>query len=789
MRAALLTLTALAAAGAIVCAAAVRSTFPKESGTQRVAGIAGRVAIETDALGIVTVRAEQPLDAIFGIGYAHARDRLWQMEFQRRVGSGRLSEILGKSLVRTDRFLRTVGFRLAAEQALANLSPGTRAGLETYVAGVNQFLAASPALPIEFRLLRIAPEPFSPVDCLVWAKMMAWDLASVNASNEIRRARFTGAVGASRAAELFPPVPSEPTILRDEDWSPRPILRNTTPVSGFPIPGLWHRLAEGFALLDDLGFGAETAGSNSWVLAGSRTRSGRPILANDPHLGLRAPSVWYLARLEAPGLLVAGATLPGIPNVIIGHNARIAWGLTSLEPDVQDLYLEETDPKDGRRYFHDGVWRTFDSRRETIRVRGGRDVVFEVRSSVHGPLVTDALEGARTLGSPAVALRWTGLDPSDATAEALAALNVAGNWNEFLAAAARLQCPAQNLVYADVEGHIGYTAAGTIPIRPRADGLLPVSGTGADDWSGFIPFEKLPRVFDPPRGLIVTANNRVASERYPYPITGDWPEPYRARRITDLLLSHPAWSPEELGAVQLDRVSYQAADLLPLLLDTSPADAASARALERLRTWNREFSPGSVPASIYAAWYAKLSEMPQDELRDTPAGAVRSRFLVNALKEDSAWCDDVRTSHRETCAAFKSQTLSRALATLRQRLGEDPSGWAWERLHHARFPHGVFDRVPVLRGFFSLETGAGGDASTVNVGAYRRDGTFAMTDGPSYRQILDLADLSRCVYVHTTGQSGNVFDHRYRNLLPLWRDGHYFRMDGRPTRTLALLPR
>ena len=788
MRAALLTLAALAAAGVIVCAAAVRSTFPKESGTQRVAGIAGRVQIETDALGIVTVRAERPLDAIFGIGYSHARDRLWQMEFQRRVGSGRLSEVLGESLVRTDRFLRTVGFRRAAEQALRNLAPATRAWLDAYVAGVNQFLEASPALPIEFRLLRITPEPFSPVDCLAWAKMMAWDLASANAANEIRRARFVAAVGASRAAELFPPVPSEPTILRDEDWTSRPIVRDTTPVSGFPIPGLWRRVAERFALLDDLGFGAETAGSNSWVLAGSRTRSGRPILANDPHLGLRAPSVWYLASLEAPGLSVAGATLPGIPSVILGHNARIAWGLTSLEPDVQDLYLEQTDPKDGRRYFHGGVWRTFEIRRETIRVRGGRDVVFEVRSSVHGPLVTDALEGARTLGNPAVALRWTCLDPSDTTADALAALNVAGNWNEFLAASARFQCPAQNLVYADVEGHIGYTAAGTIPIRPRADGLLPVSGAGADDWSGFIPFEKLPRVFDPPRGLIVTANNRVASERYPYRITADWPEPYRARRITDLLLSRPAWSPEELRAVQLDRVSYQAADLLPLLLDTSPANAASARALERLRTWNREFSPGSVPASIYAAWYAKLSEMPQDELRDTPAGKVRSRFLVNALKEDSAWCDDLRTSHKEDCAAFKSQTLSRAIATLRQRLGEDPSGWTWERLHHARFPHGVFDGVPVLRGFFSLETGAGGDASTVNVGAYRRDGTFAMTDGPSYRQILDLADLSRSVYVHTTGQSGNVFDRRYRNLLPLWRDGRYFRIGGRPAHTLSLVP-
>ena len=240
--------------------------------------------------------------------------------------------------------------------------------------------------------------------------------------------------------------------------------------------------------------------------------------------------------------------------------------------------------------------------------------------------------------------------------------------------------------------------------------------------------------------------------------------------------------------IQLDRVSYQAADLLPLLLDARPDDAAAARALASLRAWDREFSPDSVPASIYAAWYAKLSEMPQDELKDVPAGSVRSRFLANALKADSAWCDDVRTPRRETCADFKAMTLAGALATLRRRLGEDSSRWSWQRLHRARLPHGVFDRFPLLRGLFSLEVGAGGDASTVNVGAYRRDGSFLMTDGPTYRQILDLADFSRSLYVHATGQSGNVFDRRYRNLLPLWRDGRYFTIGSPAVAVLDLVP-
>ncbi len=788
MRKTLLILAVPAAAVAVLCAVVVASTFPPVEGSRRVPGISGPVRIETDANGIVTIRARSALDASFGLGFSHARDRLWQMEFQRRIASGRLAEILGKRLVETDRFLRTIGFRRAAAEALRSLSPAARAQLEAYSAGANRFLAASAARPIELRLLRVAPEPFEPVDCLAWAKIMAWDLASSNAAGEIRRARFVSAVGAARAAELLPEVPPQPTILEDGEWALPPASSGRPSASRLPPPVPWAGLERQFALLDGLGLGGETLGSNSWVLAGSRTKSGRPILTNDPHLGLRTPSVWYLARLEAPGLSAAGATLPGLPSVIIGHNTRIAWGLTSLEPDVQDLYLEETDPKDPGRYLHAGAWRAFRTRTETIRVRGSHDVVFEARASVHGPIVTDVLEGAKKLGSPAVALRWTGLDPEDSTSEAFLGLATAGNWDEVLRAASRLRSPAQNLVYADVDGHIGYTACGSVPIRTGSDGRLPARGTGENDWSSYIPFDSLPRVLDPPRGFLVTANNRVVSDRYPYPITRDWPEPYRARRIAERILARDALGSEDVAAIQLDRVSLQAADLLPLLLDTHPAGEAPARALERLKSWNREFSPDSTAASIYAAWYTRLSEMPQDELKDTPAGVVRSRFLINALRSDSSWCDDVRTPRRETCAELKAATLSRAVALLEEKLGENPDRWSWRRLHRARFPHGVFDRVPILRAFFSLETGAGGDASAVNVGAYRLDGSFLMTDGPSYRQILDLSDLEGGLYVHTTGQSGNVFDPHYRDFLPLWRDGRYVRMGEAPVKALVLEP-
>ena len=790
MRRTLVVLALIAAAIGLLLVVLIASTFPKESGRVRVAGLSAPVTIETDANGVPTIRAGSAADALFGLGYVHARDRLWQIEYQRRIGAGRLAEILGPRLVETDRFLRTVGFRRAALAAWEGLSAETRASVEAYVRGLNAYLATSSARPVELRILRCRAEPFDPVDGIVWGKLMAWDLAG-NARNEIRRSRLLRAVGRGRAAELLPPTPKTTTILEDAEWrGPLPLPagreegRGAGTTSAALPSSLLARLDRSFALAGARDPDDSALGSNSWVLAGSRTLSGRPILANDPHLGLRAPSVWYLARLIAPGYSVAGATLPGLPGVVIGRNARIAWALTSLEPDVQDLFVEEVDPAAPSRYRWRGEWREFETRQETIRVRGGEDVRFEVRSSVHGPIVSDVLEGAGTLGR-AVALRWAALDPADRTAEALERLNRAAGWSDFLESLSLFHAPPQNFLYADVDGHIGYTAAGSVPIRPRSDGLLPVSGAGDDDWAGYVPFDELPRTFDPPRGYLVTANNRVVSDGYPHPLAGEWPEPYRARRITDRIVAKEKLGVEDVRSIQLDRLSLQATELLPFLLDTVPADAPSREALATLAKWNREFAPDSAAAAIYAAWYAALSRMPQDELGETPLGGLRSRFLINSFRANSDWCDDLATSVRETCAAYRARTLAEAVTLLTARLGTDPGRWRWENLHRARFPHGIFDGVPVLRRLFSLERGQGGDGSTVNVGAYRLDGSFRMTDGPSYRQIVDFATPDHLRFVHTTGQSGNVFDRRYRNLLPLWREGRDFAI-GPPARVLRL---
>ena len=787
MKRILLAAAGLLALGLLALAWAVWRTFPRETGSVEARGHAAPVRIESDARGVPTIRAQSIPDAFFGLGYAHAKDRLWQMEFQRRIAAGRLAEILGPGALPSDRFLRTVGFRRAAEAAWGSLADPQKRLFEAYSAGVNAFLAADGSRSIEFRILRVSPEPWQPVDSLGWAKMMAWDLAG-NARDEIRRALFAEAVGPEKAAELLPLAASEPTILADGEWPSAPLPAISRSRLEHPSP--WPSLERAFASLDPLGLGAgEDLGSNSWVLAGSRTATGHPILANDPHLGLRAPSVWYLARLDAPGLRAVGATLPGVPGVIIGRNDRIAWGLTSLEPDVQDLFVEEVDPRDSSRYRHGGQWRSFDTRVERIRVRGGPDEALTVRGSVHGPIVTDVLPGAEAVG-PAVALRWTGLDGGDNTAAAFFAVNTARNWSEFLAGVRQLRSPPQNFVYADVEGHIGYAASGAIPIRPRADGLLPVSGAGEDDWTGTVPFGALPRVLDPPRGFLVTANNRVASAAYPYTFGLTWAEPYRARRIIELIESKPRAAPGDVALMQLDRRSLQAAELLPLLLcGTVPVDAVSRDALNRLARWDGEMAPGSVPAAIYAAWFVELAKMPEDELGDVPRGRTRGRFVINALRGEMAWCDDTRTPRVESCADFRAAALQRAVAFLAKRLGSDPAGWKWERLHRASMAHGVFGDVRVVKSLFNLEVGQGGDASTVNVGAYSQDGDFAMTDGASYRQVIDLAKPLESLFVHTTGQSGNPFATGYRDFLGPWRAGELFAI-GRepPVRTLVLEP-
>jgi penicillin amidase len=796
-----LTRASLAALGlAVVSAVAAyvyfRQSLPTIDGSIGVAGITAPVEIVRDADAIPHILGATREDALFGLGYVHAQDRLWQMEFQRRIGFGRLSEIFGDVTVPEDRFLRTVGFGRAARAAWAQLPSDARAAVEAYIGGVNAFIGAHRGrqLPPEFTLLRIAPEPWSGPDVLVWVKMMAWDL-SENYRFELMRRDLSVRVGHERVAELMPPYPDDAlTILSGGPavagrFGPASPPRHAPGAIARAAGALW---SDRFA--DTRGaHRPEGLGSNNWVVDGTLTASGRPLLANDPHLGTQIPSLWYLAHLSAPDFDVAGATLPGLPAVAIGRNRFIAWGETNVGADVQDLYIERLDEVSGTAEFR-GLQEPLRLTTETIAVKGGPSVAVTVRSTRHGPIVSDALNAndGRAEPLPPLALRWTALDDDDRTLAAFLRLNQARNWTEFTSALRDLVSPSQNFVYADTAGHIGYYASGRIPVRSLGDGSVPVPGwDGQHEWSGWVPFDELPHAYDPPSHFIVTANNRPAPGTYPHLIALEYPNPYRAERITELVRSKGELTPDDFRAIQADTRSPHARALVPLLLaHVEPESALDRQAAEALRAWNFEATEDSAAAAIFEAWFLQLAPaIVGDELGD----ALRvyqgrfsyiTRFLASVLRgaregsdpAESPWCDDTRTPMRESCTQVVTRALHDGVLALSRTLGGDPKTWRWDAAHRVRFPHQGFDPVPALRRLFSRSMPNGGDWSTVNVGGVDAGRPFEQTAIPGYRQILDLSPAADNRFIDAVGQSGHVLSRHYDDFLEDWHEVRHRRM-------------
>jgi penicillin amidase len=748
----------------------LRSSLPQTRGALTLSGLTGEVNIVRDRYGIAHIEALSDLDAYFALGFVHAQERLWQMEFQRRVGAGRLSEVVGEGALETDRFLRTLGVYRAAEASLAALAPETQQVLRHYVAGINAYLQTRRgALPPEFLFFRHAPEPWQEADVLVWSKMMAWDLSG-NWAAEVLRARLLQFLTLEQVAELWPPYPGDAPVALP-DFS---AMYETLPLSALaaaappPLPA--------------------GAGSNNWVVSGEHTASGKPLLANDPHLGLQAPSLWYFAHLRAPGLDVIGATLPGTPAVLLGRNQHIAWGFTNSGADVQDLFIERLNPDNPGEYQTPEGFVPFESRQEVIGVRGGEDVVITVRESRHGPIISDvsrpAAEAARaTAETPegyVLAFAWTALIDEDTTVDAVLQLNRARNWEEFTEALRRFVVPQQNIVYADIEGNIGYYAPGLVPIRAAGDGLVPVPGwDDAYAWVGFIPFEALPHAFNPPSGKIVTANHKLVPGDYPYLITTEWAEPYRAMRIEALLGSEATHTPASFQRVQRDQLSLMAQDFLPFLraaaLETPRASALQAR----LDAWQGEMRLGAAEPLIFYSWYRQLFRLIfEDALGsyfDAFAG-FRPLLLQVVLTGETAtdWCNDTRTPARETCTELSVRALERALGELTERYGADPARWRWGE-PGARHAHAIFSGTPLAR-FFDLVIANGGDPYTVNVGSFRFFSDFGQHHGPGFRAVYDLAVLDNSGFIHATGQSGNLLSRRYRDYLARWRDGELLPM-------------
>jgi len=552
---------------------AVRRAFPQASGRIALDGLRGTVEVMRDQWGIPHIYAQNDLDLFFAQGFVHAQDRLWQMEFNRRAASGRLSEIFGPVTLDTDRFLRTVGLRRAAEVEAAQLDDETKRVLQAYVDGVNAYIASRRGrLPLEFALLRYVPEPWSPVDAVAFGKLMAWTLSG-NWDSEILRAHLLSRFGEAGVARLMPAYPDEMPVIVPAGADYRPFR------SAAALRLAAHAPAR------------NGTGSNNWVIAGSRTTTGAPILANDPHLEAAMPSIWYEMDLSSERFHVAGATFAGAPGVIIGHNERIAWGVTNAGPDVQDLYLERFDPDDPARYEFQGQWERATVVEESIIVKGRRDpVILPVRITRHGPILNGVVDGLDAF----VALRWTALMPGTILGSVLR-LDQARNWEEFREALRLWTVPAQNFVYADTDGNIGYQLPGRIPVRAKGNGLLPVPGwTGEYEWVGEIPFDELPSSFNPERGYIITANNRIIPDDYTHFIAAEWDPGFRAQRIETMLTAQPKVSPEVVADMQLDTSSLPAQAILRALRGVQIGRARSiiARRASRLGRRPRPGEPG-----------------------------------------------------------------------------------------------------------------------------------------------------------------------------------------------------
>ncbi|MBD0370558.1 MAG: penicillin acylase family protein [Pyrinomonadaceae bacterium] len=745
-----------------------------QTSTLRFPGLRESVTVRRDERGIPYIEAGNLTDLCFAQGFVTASDRLWQMELVRRSMRGESAEVLGNAVLTQDKMFRAYGFARVAEAEVAGASKEAREQLEAYARGVNAYMESLDAksLPPEFQILQFRPRPWTPADSLLTVKLF-FEFLSDTWQTDIMRAALMNVPADKRAALLVETSPLDVVVVgRDTTKAKAKSSQQKDANLQTDIAALRalnemragvRQVAERLGALD-----LNREASNNWVVSGKRTASGKPLLANDPHLLASAPSIWYMVHLSAPGLRVAGVTSPGLPGVVIGHNERIAWGFTNVGPDVADVYLEKFDPQNPRRYMTSSGWREAEVLREEMRVRKSftstetETQVMEVTVTRHGPVVFER-EGKR------YALQWTALDPKLSAAEGFFAINTARNWTEFQTALARYTAPMQNMVYADVDGHIGYTAAGRVPLRKSGDGSLPYDGsTDAGEWTGFIPFEKLPRLFDPPSGIIVTANQRVVGTDYPYFLTHEWAAPYRARRILELLEAKQKLTAEDFRAIQGDTFSIPASiftrEALKALQPVVKDDEKLRAALVSFQNWNGRIVPESTVAPLVAEMRlafrdrilkAALGDALAKEYGWGNAGTLFDRLIQEQPRD---WLPKEFNSYAELLLACYSD----ARAALTKRLGADETQWIWGRYVQVTFPHPLA-RVPLVGQQFLIppfpQNGAGANLTTVNVGR-----------SVSMRFIADIGDWDRTQQGITLGESGIPTSPHWRDQLEDWRN-------------------
>jgi penicillin amidase len=726
---------------------AARAALAPTEGELAVPGLREPVEVLRDRWGIPYLTASSLEDLWFAQGFVQASERLFQIDLALRVSSGRLSELFAELTLPADRFARTIGWNRIGEREAERWNEDSRAMMRSFGDGARAFVAQMPAPPLEYALLGLAPE--LPEDLGAWASAfayVAWGLSG-NWDAELLRVRLRERFDDRLAEALLPPLAPDPALLAAGS------------LAGQLLDGLPRSRGQG---------------SNNWVVAGSRTASGKPLLANDPHLLVGQPASWFEVHLRAPGYEVRGVAFPFAPGVVIGTTAHHAWGITNVTGDVQDLYVERLSP-DATAAEFDGAWEPLTVHEETIAVRGGAPVSLRVRETRHGPILDTVPVGvagdAFELLEQTIAIRWTAadglLEPS-----ALIDLARATSFEAAREALRGLSCPGQNVVYADVDGTIGYQCTGRYPIRRRGDGSAPVPGwTSQHEWDGRIAFEDLPWSKDPGRGWIVTANDRTHDEDYPHLIGRDFHTRFRAERIAELLESEPAIDVDAAARMQVDTVSLPARRLLPRLLETPPSTPGGADALAALTSWDGDLRADSMPAAVYQTWLGTIAARVLNAEGDPETFAAyfawREAFTCTALPALLEGDPPVGGSWND----LLSGALEDALVSLSEQLGEGPAAWRWGALHPVRFAHPLA-RLPMVGSMFvAAEHELGGDEQTVlQAGVDARLGFDAVVI-PSWRVVVDLADPDRSAAVLTTGQSGNPVSQHWNDQTELWARG------------------
>ncbi|MEV6211226.1 penicillin acylase family protein [Kitasatospora sp. NPDC051914] len=863
----------------------VRASFPELTGTVRVSGMAAPVDVKRDDKGVPQLYADTSEDLFRAQGYVQAQDRFWEMDVRRHITAGRLSEMFGSGQVEKDAFLRTMGWRQVAQQEYDTvLSAETKKYLQAYADGVNAWLAEHPGgagASLEYALLGAVtsgykPEKWTPVDSVAWLKAMAWNLSG-NLTEEVDRSLLAQNFQQEEIEQLYPAYPFDRngTIVKAgslaADGTYRPAgdtasagatTTGTTGTAGSggnstagttqsrtatqaALKGIADKSASLPLLLGPDGQGI---GSNSWVVSGSHTTTGKPLLANDPHLGPGMPSVWYQMGLHCRtvgpkcGFDVAGFTFAGTPGVVIGHNKDIAWGFTNLGADVTDLYLEKVTGPD--TYLRDGKEVKFQTRKETIKVAGGEDRTITVRTTVNGPLISDQSSEQQKVGTYApagnaapdrasgygVALQWTALTPGR-TMDAVFELDRAADWKDFQKAAADFAVPAQNLIYADTKGNIGYQTPGVIPVRGKGDGRYPAPGwDSAYDWKKEpIPFKSLPYSLNPAAGYIVTANQAVAGSGYPYTLTTDWEYGTRAKEVTDQiegkLKNGGKISPDDMQAMQLDNTSVMARTLVPLLLKVKISDPYVREAQDLLKDWNYHQDADSAAAAYYnGVWRALLtlafgqklpaslraegdcllvrqksnSTLPDDAVNGEvkpvtecgtrkpdqaqPDGGDRWTEVVRTqlAQPDSKWWNYIDSDHlpQHGLNNLLAQAMKNARQDLTAYLGKSISTWSWGRLHTLTLKENTLgsDDSSIASGFVHRLLNRGpyrlsGGSAAVNAAGWNAAAGYQVDWIPSMRMVVDLSDFDASRWINVGGASGHAFHSNYNDQTELWAKG------------------